>query len=122
MNAECASDNNPSIQDTINHKLKDQVNEDDLIASKNPATESHQEEIGAFNCNADSGKSDFDSVGHETAESMMSFLLPQAIPLLGRTSRKKKANVTVLEALPSGMNSKQENKENNLACQGNYFT
>ncbi|KAA8532878.1 hypothetical protein F0562_033005 [Nyssa sinensis] len=42
--------------------------------------------------------SDFDSVGEEIAKSMMTVLLPRALPLLKKFSRKKKANIN-----PSGI-------------------
>ena len=64
-------------------------------------SESHQEEqIGISNSNTDSEKSDFDSVGQEMAKLMMTVLLPQAIPLLKESSKKKRETVSPCKVLP----------------------
>ncbi|KAK6921883.1 FY-rich, C-terminal [Dillenia turbinata] len=54
-------------------------------------TEVHQEgEIDLPNSNTSTEKSDADSIAHDIAKSMMTVLLPQALPLLKKASRKKK--------------------------------
>ncbi|KAJ8774514.1 hypothetical protein K2173_016960 [Erythroxylum novogranatense] len=77
----------------------------DMGLSEGLVTESHPEEdIATSNSNINSGKSDFDSVGEEVAKSMMTVLLPQAVPLLKRSSskkKKKKKSVSPLQNLPS---------------------
>lgn len=60
-----------------------------LVVSESPAPELHPlEEMGTLT--ASSEKSDFDSVDQDIANSMMTFLLPRALPLLKTFSRKKK--------------------------------
>ncbi|XP_062111488.1 uncharacterized protein LOC133822987 isoform X2 [Humulus lupulus] len=79
----------------------------DMVISEGLASEPNpEEELGTSN----SGKSDNDSVGQETAKSMMKFLLPQAIPLLKKSSRKKNAGVSSLEILSCGVHSENQNK------------
>ncbi|XP_058070516.1 uncharacterized protein LOC131219413 isoform X2 [Magnolia sinica] len=67
----------------------------DVVLSEGPIVGSHpEEEIGTSSAsNASSGKSDFDSVGQDLVKSMMTLLLPQALPLLKKTSKKKRALV-----------------------------
>lgn len=78
-----------------------------------------EEVIGTSNSNGSSQKSDFDSVGQETAKFMMSFLLPQAIPLLKKAPRKKKAAASPpLENMPFGENTLKQNKETNVSTPG----
>lgn len=60
------------------------INSDLVVA------DSDEEEMGKSNSNTSSGKSEFDSIGPAVAQSMMTLLLPQAIPLLKVFSRKKK--------------------------------
>ncbi|XP_012438482.1 uncharacterized protein LOC105764453 isoform X1 [Gossypium raimondii] len=73
-------------------------------------TESHQEEeIGTSNSNTGSEKSEFDSVGQEMAKLMMTVLLPQAVPLLKESSKKKKETISPCNVLPHVMNSREDN-------------
>lgn len=63
----------------------------DVAMSEVPATDSlPEDEIGTSAYNTNSEKCDTDSVGQEIANSMMTVLLPQAVPLLKTFSRKKK--------------------------------
>lgn len=63
--------------------------------------ESHEEEeIGMCNSSTASEKSDFDSVGQEMAKSMMTVLLPQAVPLLKESSKKKKETFSPCKVFP----------------------
>ncbi|OMO72056.1 hypothetical protein COLO4_27850 [Corchorus olitorius] len=52
-----------------------------------------------------SEKSDFDSVGQEMAKLMMTVLLPQAIPLLKESSKKKRETISPSKVFPSVVNS-----------------
>ena len=89
------------------------ITSEGLVSGSNP-----DEEIGTSNSNVVSERSDFDSFGHETAKCMMTFLLPQAIPLLNKTSRKTKAAVSPLEVPLCGVNSQKEYKENHPSPPG----
>lgn len=68
--------------------------EDELTAAhmapEGFVTESIPEELDINHSGGSSEKSEFDSVGQETAKSMMKVLLPQALPLLKKVSKKKK--------------------------------
>ena len=112
--ADNASDNGPSIHDKSFKSLKEEITAADMVLSEGLVSEPHpEEEIGTSNSNAGSEKSDFDSVGQETAKSMMTFLLPQAIPLLKKASRKKNTAVSPLETLPCVVHSEKQNKDIN---------
>jgi hypothetical protein len=83
-----------------------------MIISEGLVTESHpHEEIGISSSNASSEKNDNDSVGPEMVKSMMTFLLPQAIPLLKKASRKKKAVGSPSKIVPCMVKSLWENNE-----------
>ncbi|GMY25815.1 hypothetical protein FCV25MIE_21057 [Fagus crenata] len=91
-------DNNPnsapSTQDKSTYSVKEELTAADMVISEGLVNESHpHEEIGTSNFNVNSEKSDYDSVGPEMVKSMMTFLLPQAIPLLKKASKKKKATI-----------------------------
>lgn len=74
-------------------------------------TDSHaKEEMDTFNSTANSGKSDSDSIGQEIATTMMTVLLPQAIPLLNKVSRKKKATLKASEYLSCRVNPKKNDE------------
>ncbi|KAI4302182.1 hypothetical protein MLD38_037963 [Melastoma candidum] len=62
------------------------------ICGISPA-EPQKEEIAFDSSNGSSEKIDFDSVGEDIAKSMISLLLPRAIPLLTYTSRKKRKKI-----------------------------
>lgn len=64
--------------------------------------DSHPQEICPLDTNLGSKRNDFDSVGQDMVKSMMTFLLPQAIPLLKDTSGRKKTATSNLETLPCG--------------------
>ncbi|KAK8488689.1 hypothetical protein V6N11_019853 [Hibiscus sabdariffa] len=78
-------------------------------------TEFHQEEIGTSNSNTGSEKSDFDSVGQEMTKLMMTVLLPQAVPLLKKSSKKKETSSPCKgsKVLPHVVNSRDDNIETN---------
>lgn len=82
-------------------------------------TESHpEEEMSTIKSISSSQNIDFDSVGQEMAKSMMTFLLPQAIPLLNKGYRKKKGTVSSSEVLPCTVKSRQEINETNAPSPG----
>ncbi|PQP91673.1 uncharacterized protein Pyn_09746 [Prunus yedoensis var. nudiflora] len=86
------SDSAPAFQDR---------SASNVVISEGLLTESHpEEETASSKSNASSEMSEFDSVGQEMAKSMMTFLLPQAIPLLKKGSRKEKGTVSPSEVLP----------------------
>ncbi|KAJ9707739.1 hypothetical protein PVL29_000014 [Vitis rotundifolia] len=99
----CAPDTLDHMQDNTSayastaHKespdnVKDELTAADTTIFEGSVTESHLEgEVGTYTSNGSLERSDFDSVGQEVAKSMMTVLLPQALPLLKETSRKKKA-------------------------------
>lgn len=71
--------------------MKDELTAADVAILEGSGTESQLEgEIGAYTSNESSDRTGFDSVGEEVAKSMMTVLLPQALPLLKKTSRKQK--------------------------------
>ncbi|XP_068326514.1 uncharacterized protein [Pyrus communis] len=83
-----------------------------VVISEGLVTESHPEqETDASKPNASSEINDFDSVGQEMAKSMMAFLLPQAIPLLKKGSRKEKGTVSPSEILRCMVKSQEEINE-----------
>ena len=90
-----------------------------MVISEGLGSEPHpEEEIGTSNSNVGSEKSDFDSVGQETAKSMMTFLLPQAIPLLKKASMKKNSALSPLEILPRGLHSEKQSRGINIFSPG----
>ncbi|KAL5553593.1 hypothetical protein UlMin_040994 [Ulmus minor] len=114
------SDNCPKIDDKRTYSVKEDLAAADMVILDSLVSESPpEEEIGTFSSNASFQKSDLDSVGQETANFMMSFLLPQAIPLLKKSSksRKKKATVSPLEVLARA-HSEKENKEIDVSSPG----
>ncbi|MCD7445931.1 hypothetical protein HAX54_024632 [Datura stramonium] len=76
---------------------------DSLIIDTHPESEMDK---------VNSQKSESDSAGHEIANSMMTFLLPRALPLLRTYTRKKKNDIKSPEI--SFHNSQDENKKIDL--------
>ncbi|KAI4357999.1 hypothetical protein L6164_001908 [Bauhinia variegata] len=73
------------------------------------------ENLLSSNPNPSPEKSGFDSVSEDVAKSMMTLLLPQAIPLLKNSSSIKKFNISSSEMLPSGVTSMEvDNKTGGL--------
>lgn len=77
---------------------------DSLIIDSHP-----ESEMGTSRLEVNSQKSESDSAGHEIANSMMTFLLPRALPLLRTYTRKKKNDIKSPEI--SIHNSRDENKK-----------
>ncbi|KAH0668456.1 hypothetical protein KY289_022949 [Solanum tuberosum] len=77
---------------------------DSLIIDSQP-----ESEMGTSSLEVNSQKSESDSAGHEIAKSMMTFLLPRALPLIRTYTRKKKNDTKSPEI--SIHNSQDENKK-----------
>ncbi|XP_049365084.1 uncharacterized protein LOC125829906 [Solanum verrucosum] len=77
---------------------------DSLIIDSQP-----ESEMGTSSLEVNSQKSESDSAGHEIANSMMTFLLPRALPLIRTYTRKKKNDTKSPEI--SIHNSQDENKK-----------
>lgn len=77
---------------------------DSLIIDSHP-----QSEMDTSCLEVNSERNESDSVGHEIANSMMTLLLPRALPLLSTYTRKKK-NVKNSPEI-SGRNSQDKNKK-----------
>ncbi|KAG8661629.1 hypothetical protein MANES_01G026200v8 [Manihot esculenta] len=109
----------PSTLDKITCGVKEELMTADVIVSEALVNKSHsEEEMAPYDANMNSEKSDFDSVSQDIAKSMMTLLLPHAIPLLKKTRRKKKKTVMPSENLsstpkPREDQSKFESSEHN---------
>jgi len=76
---------------------------------------SKHEEVLRSDSNPSSEKNHFNSAGQDVAKSMMSLLLPQAVPLLRNVSTDEKLTLTPSDILPSLVtNSKEE--QNEVGC------
>ncbi|MBA0743969.1 hypothetical protein Gogos_006615, partial [Gossypium gossypioides] len=94
----------------ITGSMKEELITANMVNSDGLVTESHQEEeTGTSKSNTGSEKSEFDSVGQEMAKLMMTVLLPQAVPLLKESSKKKKETISPCNVLPHVMNSREDN-------------
>ncbi|KAG6764005.1 hypothetical protein POTOM_031457 [Populus tomentosa] len=101
-----------ATHDTSACSVREELLVTEAITSQGLITESHPEEvIGTPNSNGNSERSDFDSAGQDIAKSMMTVLLPQAIPLLKNKSRKKKT-IGYSEILPNTPKPHENNDEN----------
>uniref|UniRef100_A0A6N2M7V0 FYR C-terminal domain-containing protein n=1 Tax=Salix viminalis TaxID=40686 RepID=A0A6N2M7V0_SALVM len=102
-----------ATQDTSARSVREEFLVTEAITSQGLITESHTEEvIGTPHSNGNSERSDFDSAGHDIAKSMMTFLLPQAIPLLQNKSGKKKKTISYSEVVPNTPKPRENNDEN----------
>ena len=81
---------------------KKNLNELDIIIPEESVIDAHPEEICSLNRNSGSKRNDFDSVGQDMVKSMMTYLLPQAVPLLEENSGRKKTATSNLETFPCG--------------------
>ncbi|XP_050373318.1 uncharacterized protein LOC126790971 isoform X3 [Argentina anserina] len=91
----------------------------DVVIADGLLTESHPEdEMPNNKSNTSSQNFDFDSVGQEMAKSMMTFLLPQAIPLLNKHSRKKKGSGSPSKVLPCTVKSQKQINETTAPSPG----
>ncbi|KAK4842534.1 hypothetical protein QYF36_023324 [Acer negundo] len=111
VNADNPSCSSPAIQATANNAISEVM-----------VTDSHlEEEIGTSTSNASSEKSELDSLGQEFSKAMMTVLLPQAIPLLNKVSRKKKVTVgKALETLSCGVDPKEEIKKTSHSVEASF--
>ncbi|CAH1417045.1 unnamed protein product [Lactuca virosa] len=81
------------IPEETNCCINEKLNAAQILVSEKCVTESQAKDemvIGTGIGSDNSYKSDSDSVGHEITNSMMTLLLPRALPLLKTYSRKKK--------------------------------
>ncbi|CAJ1941920.1 unnamed protein product [Sphenostylis stenocarpa] len=69
------------------------------------------EEVVKFNSNPSSQKTDFGSAGQDVANSMMSLLLPQAVPLLRTVTTSKEFVISPNDMPPSQVNSTEEHNK-----------
>ncbi|XP_052626125.1 uncharacterized protein LOC111915815 isoform X2 [Lactuca sativa] len=84
------------IPEETNCSINEKLNGGQILVSEKCVTESEAKDemvIGTGIGSDNSYKSDSDSVGHEITNSMMTLLLPRALPLLKTYSRKKKKNL-----------------------------
>ncbi|XP_075518505.1 uncharacterized protein LOC142552644 isoform X3 [Primulina tabacum] len=102
---------NSSVSSSINHEqfpwnvkeemINNVVKSEVLITDSVP-----EEEIRTSTWYSSSEKCDTDSVGEDIAKSMMTVLLPRALPLLKTFTRKKKKSVKPLEIAPLRLQDK----------------
>ncbi|KAL6983308.1 hypothetical protein U1Q18_016697 [Sarracenia purpurea var. burkii] len=106
---ESSSDAQPSSLKETSLNGKNELVSGNVVISEGLEPELHPlEEIVTLN--ASSEKSDVDSVGQEITNSMMTVLLPRALPLLKTFSRKNKTTRNSSEISPC---REQHQKENN---------
>ncbi|KAE8648790.1 hypothetical protein Csa_007889 [Cucumis sativus] len=82
------------------------LNQHEFIIPEELVMDSHSEEIFSLDTNLGSNKNDFDSVGQDMVKSMMTFLLPQAIPLLKENSGRKEMATSNMERFICDGNTK----------------
>lgn len=112
MYADNIANSVPSTGDKGICSVKEELIVTKVATSEGLLTESHpEEEISTSNSNPGSEKGDFDSVGQEIAKSMMKVLLPQAIPLLKKSSSKKKKTISPSENLCCTPKPHEKNNE-----------
>ncbi|KAL0424869.1 UNVERIFIED_CONTAM: hypothetical protein Sradi_1021700 [Sesamum radiatum] len=108
-----AGDSSPKNDVEMHCILKDAI-VNDVAKSEILATDSlPEDEKGTSVYNTSSEKCDTDSVGQEIAKSMMTVLLPRAVPLLKTFTRKKKKNANTSKIHPP--RSQEENKMANIS-------
>ncbi|KAF1862814.1 hypothetical protein Lal_00040082 [Lupinus albus] len=73
-----------------------------------------EHEVFNSNSSPSSDKGDFDSSGQDVAKSMISLLLPQAVPLLRNVSMNKKSIISPADRSPSRVNCKEA--QNEVGC------
>ncbi|KVH97689.1 hypothetical protein Ccrd_000190 [Cynara cardunculus var. scolymus] len=101
------------IPNESNCTREDKLNGAQILVSEKCITESHsKDEIVIAAGSENSDKSDSDPVGQDIAESMMTLLLPRALPLLKTFSRKKKTFPNCGKKDPQAM-SQEERKGTN---------
>ncbi|VYS47194.1 unnamed protein product [Arabidopsis thaliana] len=79
----------PKINDDTSCMKKEELTHANMVVGEGILAEPNAEDLADSTLNLTSKKSDSDLVDQETAKTMMSLLLPQAIPLLKKTSSKK---------------------------------
>ncbi|TKY75463.1 nucleus protein [Spatholobus suberectus] len=109
----CAPDTLDFVQENTpdsapNELDKNAYNETACEITSGDLLNAENEEMLRSNSNPSSEKSDFGSAGQDMAKSMMSLLLPQAVPLLRNVSTHKEFTISPSNMLPSQVNSKDE--------------
>ncbi|KAH9602416.1 hypothetical protein KSS87_010627 [Heliosperma pusillum] len=99
----CAQDTSDTQQGIVNDTSRTKLVAD-MVISEEPITGSHSEDRNCY-LTGSSDKSDFDTVGEDIANSMLSILLPRAIPFLTYSSRKKKRKASSSKELSCGRKS-----------------
>ncbi|KAK7386642.1 hypothetical protein VNO78_26976 [Psophocarpus tetragonolobus] len=93
-----------SIPDSAPRKL-DAYNETACEITSRDLLNAEHEVLKSIS-NPSSERNDFGSAGQDVAKSMMSLLLPQAVPLLRTVSKDKELTISLSDMLPSQVNSK----------------
>ncbi|KAL1198392.1 hypothetical protein V5N11_004212 [Cardamine amara subsp. amara] len=91
----------PKIDDITSCKQKEELTLANMVVSEGILAEPNTEELADSGMNMTSKNNVSDSADQETANSMLSFLLPQAIPLLKKASSKKPQKNNMSETLSS---------------------
>ncbi|PIA57660.1 hypothetical protein AQUCO_00600414v1 [Aquilegia coerulea] len=93
------SDSAPNCKKTdLCQAIEDELAASVLIHSRETMRSLHgEDEVGMYISNGSSQKSSDDSVGEDLAKSMMTLLLPQALPLLKKGSGRKRKKVHLSE-------------------------
>ncbi|XP_020533646.1 uncharacterized protein LOC105630963 isoform X2 [Jatropha curcas] len=111
----------PRSCDKFTRVIKEEIMATEVADSEELANKPYpKEEMGTSSSHLSSERSDFDSVGQDIAKSMMTVLLPQAIPLLKKTSSKKKRIVSPPENLPSIPALHEENNETGFFVEAQF--
>ncbi|XP_027346611.1 uncharacterized protein LOC113858262 [Abrus precatorius] len=104
-----------NASESASHKLeKNAYNEtvyDYEINSRDLLNAAEHEEMLESKSHPSFEKSNFGSGGQDVAKSMMSLLLPQAVPLLNNVSTDKEFTICPSDMFPSQMNFKEERNE-----------
>ncbi|XP_008446596.2 uncharacterized protein LOC103489281 isoform X1 [Cucumis melo] len=124
----CASDTSVIVESASVSTEKKNFNQPEFIIPEESVMDSHPEEIFSLDKNLGSNKNDFDSVGQDMVKSMMTFLLPQAIPLLKENSGRKETATSNMERFICDGNTKNvlsiekdgEKQENMHIQSGSY--
>lgn len=93
--------------------VKDEISAPDTVIPNVLRADSHTNELGIPSSNVSSAKSEFETFDQEVAKSMMTVLLPRALPLLKTFSRRKVNSVKPPEK--STCMSQEENKTDHAA-------
>lgn len=79
----------PKKDDDANSEQKEELTFANIVVGEGLLAEPNAEDLANSTLNLTSKNNDSDSADQETAKSMMSYLLPRAIPLLKKASSNK---------------------------------